>query len=309
MGKKDKTEETPPESVVEAAQEGIPLVGDITRYLFGEAPDAIRKAIEGAGKDEILSKSYPYREEMKKKDYEAHMERLQVELVKMLWDLRATGKRLAVVFEGRDAAGKGGCIDRLRENLNPRAAYVVALPKPSEREATQWYFQRYVDWLPAAGEIAMFDRSWYNRGVVEHVFGFCTPQQRTRFFDQVPDFEKMLVDEGLILVKLWLSVDRAEQLKRFLDRERDPLKQWKLSQIDVEGLRRWDDYTAAIRETLERSHTKHAPWTVIRSDDKNRARIAAIQTILRSVDYARKDKAAIGKIDDSICGGLDVLNG
>lgn len=307
MGKKDK--EIEPQAEVQATQEGIPFVGDMTRFLHTEAPEGVRKAILEADSDDILSKSYPYREEMKKKDYEAHMERLQVELVKMLWDLRATGKRLAVIFEGRDAAGKGGCIDRLRENLNPRAAYVVALPKPDEREATQWYFQRYVDWLPAAGEIAMFDRSWYNRGVVEKVFGFCTDAQRETFFRQVPEFESLLVDEGLILVKIWLSVDRAEQLKRFLDREKDPLKQWKLSKVDVDGLRKWDDYTAAISETLKRSHTKAAPWTVIRSDDKNRARIAVIQTILKAVKYARKDKDAIGSIDDSICGGLDKLNG
>lgn len=299
MGKTD----APP-----AQAEPIPFVGAITRYLETAAPAHVRTAILTAKKDEILSKSYPYREEMKKKDYEAHMAALQVELVKMLWDLKATGKRLAVLFEGRDAAGKGGTIDRLRENLNPRSAYVVALSKPDEREATQWYFQRYVDQLPGAGEIAMFDRSWYNRGVVEHVFGFCTPDQRARFFDQVPDFEKMLVKDGLILIKLWLSVDRAEQLKRFLDRERDPLKQWKLSKVDVDGLDRWDDYSAAIRETLERSHTKSAPWTVIRSDDKMRARIAAIQTVLTAVDYARKDKTAIGEIDDKICDGPDMLD-
>ena len=307
MGKKDK--EIEPQAEAQATLEGIPFVGEITRFLHTEAPEDIRKAILEADSDDILSKSYPYREEMKKKDYEAHMERLQVELVKMLWDLRATGKRLAVIFEGRDAAGKGGCIDRLRENLNPRAAYVVALPKPDEREATQWYFQRYVDWLPAAGEIAMFDRSWYNRGVVEKVFGFCTDAQRETFFRQVPEFESLLVDEGLILVKIWLSVDRAEQLKRFLDREKDPLKQWKLSKVDVDGLRKWEDYTTAISETLKRSHTKAAPWTVIRSDDKNRARIAVIQTVLKAVKYARKDKDAIGPIDDSICGGLDKLNG
>ncbi len=307
MGKKDK--EIEPQAEAQATQEGIPFVGEITRFLHTEAPEDIRKAILEADSDDILSKSYPYREEMKKKDYEAHMARLQVELVKMLWDLRATGKRLAVIFEGRDAAGKGGCIDRLRENLNPRAAYVVALPKPDEREATQWYFQRYVDWLPAAGEIAMFDRSWYNRGVVEKVFGFCTDAQREAFFRQVPEFESLLVDEGLILVKIWLSVDRAEQLKRFLDREKDPLKQWKLSKVDVDGLRKWEDYTTAISETLKRSHTKAAPWTVIRSDDKNRARIAVIQTVLKAVKYARKDKDAIGSIDDSICGGLDKLNG
>ncbi|MBD3788260.1 MAG: polyphosphate kinase 2 [Sphingomonadales bacterium] len=308
MGK-DKTDETDAPKATEATRpDAIPFVGDITRFLRDEAPKEVRRAIEDAKKDEILSPSYPYREEMKKKDCEAHMEALQVELVKMLWDLKATGKRLAVIFEGRDAAGKGGTIARMTENLNPRSAYVVALPKPTDREATQWYFQRYVDWLPAAGEIAIFDRSWYNRGVVEHVFGFCTPAQRAHFFAQLPDFETMLVEEGITLVKIWLSVDRAEQLKRFLDRENDPLKQWKLSWIDVEGLKKWDDYTAAIRETLDRSHTKTAPWTVIRSDDKMRARIAAIQTVLNAVDYARKDAAAIGAVDDKICGGLDVLN-
>jgi len=286
----------------------IPFVGDITHFLENEAPKEIRKAIETASKDEILSRSYPYREEMKKKDYERHMEALQVELVKMSWCLKAAGKRLVVLFEGRDAAGKGGTIERVRESLNPRQAYIVALPKPTDREATQWYFQRYVDWLPAAGEIALFDRSWYNRGVVEDVFAFCTPEQREHFFAQLPGFEKMLTDEGIVLVKLWLSVDPAEQLKRFLARENDPLKQWKLSWVDVEGLKKWDDYTKAIAETLERSNTDFAPWTVIRSDDKMRARIAAIQTVLHAVDYPHKDPAAIGKVDRNICGGIDVLN-
>lgn len=291
-----------------AQAQDIPFVGDISRFLAEEAPKDIRKAIEKAEKDEILAQSYPYRDEMKTKPYERHMEALQIELVKMLWDLKATGKRLVVLFEGRDAAGKGGTIERLRENLNPRSAYVVALPKPSETEATQWYFQRYVDWLPAAGQIALFDRSWYNRGVVEHVFGFCTPEQREHFFGQLPSFEKMLVDEGIVLVKLWLNVGRAEQLRRFLQRENDPLKQWKLSWIDVEGLKKWDAYSAAIEDTLGRSSTPHAPWTVVRSDDKKRARIAAIQTVLNAVNYAKKDQQAIGKLDTSICGGIDLLD-
>ena len=285
----------------------IPFVGEITRFLETEAPADLRKTIEGAGKKDILSPRYPYRREMKRKDYDAQMAGLQVELVKMLHDLRATGKRLCVLFEGRDAAGKGGAIERLRENLNPRAAYIVALPKPTEREAGQWYFQRYIDWLPAKGEIALFDRSWYNRGVVEHVFGFCTPDQRQLFFRQLPDFEKMLIDEGIILVKLWQSVGRAEQLRRFLKRERDPLKQWKLSWIDVEGLKKWDAYTAAIAETMERTHSDHAPWTVILSDDKARARIAAIQTVLSAVDYAGRDAKVIGKVDRAICGGPGLL--
>ncbi|HQY45197.1 MAG TPA: polyphosphate kinase 2 [Paracoccaceae bacterium] len=287
----------------------IPFVGEITKFLETEAPADVRKAIAKAGRKDILSKSYPYDREMDGDEYDAHMEKLQVELVKMLHDLRTTGKRLVVVFEGRDAAGKGGCIERLRENLNPRSAYIVALAKPTEREAGQWYFQRYIDQLPAAGEIALFDRSWYNRGVVEQVFGFCKPEQRKLFFRQLPDFERMLNDEGIILVKLWLDVGRAEQLRRFLDREKDPLKQWKLSWIDVEGLKKWDAYSAAITETLEKTHTKHAPWTVIRADDKDRARIAAIQTVLNAINYHRKDKDAIGKIDGKICGGPGVLDG
>ncbi len=287
----------------------IPFVGDITKFLDTEAPPEIRKAIAKAGRKDILAKSYPYDREMGDSDYEDQMALLQIELVKMLHDLRTTGKRLVVVFEGRDAAGKGGAIERMRENLNPRSAYIVALAKPTEREAGQWYFQRYIDMLPAAGEIALFDRSWYNRGVVEQVFGFCKPEQRKLFFRQLPDYEKMLIDEGIVLVKLWLDVGRAEQLRRFLDREQDPLKQWKLSWIDVEGLKRWDAYTDAITETLEKTDSKHAPWTVIRADDKNRARIAAIQTVLQAMDYRHKDKKAIGKIDGKICGGPGLLDG
>jgi polyphosphate kinase 2 len=284
----------------------LPFDGAISRYFREGAPAWVRKAVEGDDGNDILTKSYPYREEMKGKAYDAHMERLQIELVKMQADVKATGKRVVVVFEGRDAAGKGGTIDRVRENLNPRVAYVVALAKPSDREARQWYFQRYIDWLPAAGEIALFDRSWYNRAMVEHVFGFCTPDQRAAFFRQLPEFEDMLVDEGIVLVKLWLEVGRAEQLRRFLDREADPLKQWKLSQIDVDGLARWDDYSTAIAETLGQSHFPFAPWTVILSDDKKRARIAAVQRVLGAVDYRGKDRAAIGEIDTAICGGPDL---
>ena len=281
----------------------LPFDGAISRYFREGAPKEVRKAIEGAGKDDILTKSYPYREEIKGKDYSARMEALQIELAKMQAGLKASGKRLLVVFEGRDAAGKGGTIKAVTENLNPRQAYVVALPKPTERESQQWYFQRYVDWLPAKGEIALFDRSWYNRAMIEHVFGFCKPEEREKFFRQLPEFEQMIVDEGIILLKIWLEVGRAEQLKRFLDREGDLLKQWKLSQIDVDGLAKWDDYCTAIDETMQRTHFKHAPWTVILSDDKKRARIAAIQTILSAVDYAGKDKDAIGKVDEKICGG------
>jgi polyphosphate kinase len=280
----------------------LPFDGAISKFLAEDAPKPVRKTLEKADKDDILSKSYPYKREMKRKDYETAMRGLQRQLVRLQADIKETGKRVVVVYEGRDAAGKGGTIAVTRENLNPRVASVVALSKPSDREATQWYFQRYIDWLPAAGEMVLFDRSWYNRGVVEHVFDFCTPDQREHFFDQLPSFEKMLVNEGIVLVKLWLNVGQAEQLRRFLAREKDPLKQWKLSWIDVEGLKKWDAYSAAIEETLTRSHTDHAPWTVIRSDDKKRARIAAIQTVLRAVDYAGKDDTLIGTPDPAICG-------
>ena len=286
----------------------LPFDGAISAFLANDAPKDIRKTLEKADKDDILSKSYPYKREMKGKDYDAAMEGLQRQLGRLQADIKETGKRMVVVYEGRDAAGKGGTIAVTRENLNPRVASVVALAKPSDREATQWYFQRYVDWLPAAGEMVLFDRSWYNRGVVEHVFGFCTPDQRAHFFAQLPSFEEMLVQEGIVLVKLWLNVGQAEQLRRFLARENDPLKQWKLSWIDIEGLKKWDEYSAAISETLTRSHTNVAPWTVIRSDDKKRARIAAIQTVLHAVDYVGKDANLIGQPDPAICGTPDLLD-
>ncbi|MEI4470863.1 polyphosphate kinase 2 [Frigidibacter sp. MR17.24] len=287
----------------------IPLVDDILDWHESGAPAEIRRAIDKADKGAILDPGFPYRHEMKKKAYEAEMEMLQVEMVRMLAGLKAAGGRVVVLFEGRDAAGKGGTIGRIRENLNPRSAYVVALPKPDEREAGQWYFQRYVDWLPAKGEIALFDRSWYNRGVVEKVFDFCTPEDRARFFRQLPDFESTLVDEGIVLVKIWLEVGRAEQTRRFLDRARDPLKQWKLSWIDVEGLKRWDAYSEAIRETLIRSHSTISPWTVILSEDKRRARLAAIRALLAAVDYPGRDLAKIGAPDPTICGGPEILAG
>lgn len=286
----------------------MPLVGQISKALKN-APKDIRKAVEGADKGAVLDPGYPYREEMAKKEYQAHMDRLQLQLVRMMHGVVSAGKRVVVLFEGRDGAGKGGTIERMSKNLNPRSAYIVALPKPTEREAGQWYFQRYADWLPAAGEIALFDRSWYNRGVVERVFGFATEKQRNAFFRQLPGFEQTLVDDGIILVKLWLNVGRAEQMRRFLDRESDPLKQWKLSSIDVEGLAKWDDYSQAIHETLNLSHSPITPWTVIRSDDKRRARIAAIQTVLHAVDYAGKDVAAIGEVDPQIAGGPEIIPG
>ncbi|SDC15090.1 polyphosphate kinase 2 [Ruegeria marina] len=280
--------------------------GQITRYFQDRAPKSIREAIEAAGKDDILSDTYPYDEQMSSKDYDKAMEALQIELVKMQAWVKESGARIAIVFEGRDAAGKGGTISRFRQNLNPRGARVVALGKPTEAERTQWYFQRYIQHLPAAGEIVFFDRSWYNRGVVEHVFGWCTPQEREHFFRQALPFEHALIEDGIHLFKFWLNVGRAEQLHRFLARENDPLKSWKLSPVDVAGLDKWDEYTGAISETLTRSHSKRSPWTVVRSDDKKRARIAAIQTVLSTIDYDDKDTKALGRIDSAICGGPDI---
>lgn len=284
----------------------LPFDGAISAFYENDAPAEVRNAIKRAEKGDILSPSYPHSEKLASKPYEKDMATLQIELVKLQSWAKSTGARIAIVFEGRDAAGKGGTIKRFRENLNPRGARVVALSKPSDTEQTQWYFQRYIDHLPAGGEIVFYDRSWYNRGVVEKVFGFCNDTQREHFFAQVTDFEKMLVEEGILLFKFWLNVGRAEQLKRFIDREQDPLKQWKLSWIDVEGLKKWDDYSDAIRETLDRSHTDETPWTIVRSDDKKRARLAAIRHVLHSIDYARKDAKKIGACDPLICGDPDL---
>lgn len=284
-----------------------PFDGAISTFFEKDAPDAVRKAISSAKKNAILDPTYPYKSRKDRDEYEDLLEDLQIELVKMQSWAKQTGARIAVVFEGRDAAGKGGTIKRFRENMNPRVARVVALSKPTETEQSEWYFQRYIKHMPSAGQIVFFDRSWYNRGVVEHVFGFCTADQRMHFFNQVNDFERMLADDGIILVKLWLNVGRAEQLRRFLDREGDRLKQWKLSGIDVKGLYKWDEYTAAITQTMQKSHSPHAPWHVIRTDDKRRARIAAIRTVLSKIPYDKKDTDVACLADGNICGGPDML--
>ncbi|WP_299884550.1 polyphosphate kinase 2 [uncultured Ruegeria sp.] len=280
--------------------------GSIEKYYRKGAPKSVREEIKKASKGDILNPTYPYAEKMKSSDYQEQMDTLQIELVKMQSWVKETGQRVAIIFEGRDAAGKGGTIKRFRENLNPRGARNVALSKPSDTERSQWYFQRYIPHLPAAGEIVFFDRSWYNRGVVENVFGFCTPKERERFFRQVLPLETGLANDGIHLFKFWLNVGRAEQLNRFLARETDPLKQWKLSPIDVAGLDKWDAYTQSISETLTRSHTDSCPWTIIRSDDKKRARLAAIRTVLHTLDYEEKKTKDLGAIDPKICGGPEI---
>jgi polyphosphate kinase len=281
----------------------LPFDGAISRYLATGAPDEVRAALRDAGKRDILSPHYPYDRWMKKADYEAAARAQQIEMVKLQAWVQETGARVVIVFEGRDTAGKSGAIARVTENLNPRVARINALPAPSDRERGQWYFQRYVDRLPGRGEICLFDRSWYNRAVIEPVFGFCTPAQQAHFLAQLPDFERMLVDDGITLIKLWFNVGRAEQLRRMLERERHPLKQWKLSRIDVEGLEKWDAYTEAIAGMFRVSDFDHAKWTVILGDDKYRARLEALQAILSRFDYAGKDAAAVGARDGAVVGG------
>ena len=284
-----------------------PFDGAISSYFETGAPEKIREEIKSAAKKDILNPRYPHKKRMGRKDYEAQYDSLQIELVKLQSWVKATGQRVAIVFEGRDAAGKGGTIKRFRENLNPRGARVVALSKPSDTEQSQWYFQRYIQHLPSAGEIVFFDRSWYNRAVVEKVFGFCTDDERERFFRQVSKFEEMLVRDGITLIKIWLTVGRAEQLRRFMDRESDRLKHWKLSGIDVKGLPKWTEYSTAISEMFTHSHTSEAPWNVIRSDDKRRARLAAIRLVLSKFDYTEKDTTVLTKLDGKICGSPSLM--
>ena len=257
-------------------------------------PDAIRRAFETG--------EYPYQTRIRAKDYEAAMAPLQVELLKAQRWVKETGERIVMLFEGRDAAGKGGTIKRFMEHLNPRGARVVALEKPSDRERTQWYFQRYVEHLPAAGEIVIFDRSWYNRAGVERVMGFCTPNEYLEFMRQCPELERMLVRSGVRLCKYWFSVTREEQRRRFKARETDPLKHWKLSPIDVASLDKWDDYTEAKEAMFFYTDTADAPWTIIKSDDKKRARLNALQHFLSELDYPAKDRHLVRGPDPLIVG-------
>jgi polyphosphate kinase len=245
---------------------------------------------------------YPYSERMTREEYETRKRALQIELLKMQSWVKDTGQRVVVLFEGRDAAGKGGTIKRFMEHLNPRGARVVALEKPSPREQGQWYFQRYFNHLPAAGEIILFDRSWYNRAVVEPVMGFCTDDQYEEFMAQTPSLEEAFVGTGIHLVKMWFSVSRAEQRTRFTVRVIDPLRQWKLSPVDLAALERWEDYTRAKERMFARTDTAFAPWTVVKSNDKKRGRIAALSWVLAGLDYPTKDPDVIGTPDPLVVG-------
>jgi len=251
---------------------------------------------------------YPYGERMTRDYYEREKRLLQIELVKLQNWVKDTGQRVVIVFEGRDAAGKGGTIKRFTEHLNPRGARIVALEKPTERERTQWYFQRYVTHLPSAAEIVMFDRSWYNRAGVERVMGFCTPEEYLEFMREAPEFERMLVNSGIALTKFWFSVSRLEQRTRFVIRQVDPVRQWKLSPMDIESLDKWDGYTTAKEAMFFYTDTEDAPWTVVKSNDKKRARLEAMRHILEQFDYDGKNQEIVGKPDSKIIGPPSLLS-
>ncbi|MFA7496302.1 MAG: polyphosphate kinase 2 [Acidithiobacillus sp.] len=255
------------------------------------------------------SGGYPYKYRMTRRDYEQEKYGLQVELLKLQAWVKATGQRVIVIFEGRDAAGKGGTIKRFMEHLNPRGARVVALDKPSEKEKGQWYFQRYVEQLPTAGEMVFFDRSWYNRAGVERVMGFCSEADYQEFMRQVPEFERHLIYSGIHLIKLWFSVTRDEQQRRFEERKVHPLKQWKLSPMDLASLDRWEDYTRAKETMFFHTDTAYAPWTVVKSNDKKRARTNALRHLLHIIPYENKDIPVIGQVDGLVVSRAHVMYG
>ncbi|MBZ0217283.1 MAG: polyphosphate kinase 2 [Fimbriimonadaceae bacterium] len=264
-------------------------------------PDEIRRIFENG--------EYPYKTKISTKTYEKEKAQLQVELLKVQEWVKATGQKAVLIFEGRDAAGKGGTIKRFMEHLNPRGARVVALDKPTDKERTQWFFQRYIQHLPSAGEIVMFDRSWYNRAGVERTMGFCTPNEYLEFMREAPEIERMMVRSNILLFKYWFSVTREEQLRRFQSRENAPLKKWKLSPIDRQSLDKWDDYTEAKEAMFFYTDTADAPWTIIKSDDKKRARLNCMRHFLCSLPYPKKDARVVGHPDPLIVGSSqDVIN-
>jgi polyphosphate kinase len=256
---------------------------------------------------ETWRQDYPYDERHGRSKYEEAKRSLQIELLKLQHHVKATGGRLVIVFEGRDAAGKGGTIKRFTENLNPRGARIVALEKPTDREQTEWYLQRYIAHLPAAGEMVMFDRSWYNRAGVERVMGFCRPDECMEFLREAPEFERMLARDGISLTKFWFSVSRAEQLRRFIHRQHDPVKRWKLSPIDLASLDKWDEYTDAKEMMFFYTDLADAPWTVVKSNDKRRARLEAMRWVLYRASYAGKDDRLVGRPDPLIVGPTPLL--
>ena len=302
------------EQILEKAEDKVEAMKTLMSRASKDELDALRLMLatpthvaqRGTGDDELAPNwrkgGYPYKNLMSRKSYEKQKYTLQVELLKLQAWVKETGARVMIVFEGRDAAGKGGTIRRFMEHLNPRGARVVALEKPTEEEKGQWYFQRYVKHMPTHGEIVLFDRSWYNRAGVERVMGFCTDDEYREFMLQAPLFERMLTRSGIYLIKFWFSVSRDEQRRRFKERELHPLKQWKLSQIDKASLDKWDDYTRAKEAMFFETDTVDAPWTVIKSDDKKRARLNAMRYVLSRVPYDNKDTESIGTLDSLLVG-------
>ena len=326
------TPETAPESVsvsAQAAEAAAKIETEMTINLAKTPNPKAAAEIEAVSHDPVAMKvahapqgtnedsdyaalpaSYPYRTRIRRADYEAQKEKLQIELLKVQSWVRDSGQKIIVLFEGRDAAGKGGTIKRYMEHLNPRGARVVALDKPSDRERGQWYFQRYVQHLPTAGEMVFFDRSWYNRAGVERVMGFCTPHEYLEFMRQTPQFERMLANSGVLLFKYWFSVSREEQLRRFISRRDDPLKHWKLSPIDIKSLDMWDAYTEAKNAMFFHTDTADAPWVVIKSDDKKRARLNCMRHFLHTLPYPDKDLHVAHQPDTLLVGsGAQVLAG
>ncbi len=280
----------------EASRSGI--AGNSFDIRIRELPEAIEKAALESG-------DYPYDKKMKPSAYEEELKALQIELVKMLDWLKRSGERIVAVFEGRDAAGKGGTIKRVTEHLNPRIARIVALSKPTDAERGQWYFQRYVAHLPTRSEMAIFDRSWYNRGGVEPVFGFCTPEEHQAFLRETPAFEAMLRRDGKFLVKFFLTIGREMQIKRLHERWHDPLARWKLTDIDFAAIEKWDDYTKAYAKMLKHTDSVEAPWTILRANDKRRTRLEAIRFLLNTIPYAAKDEKLVADIDGKIVVSVD----
>lgn len=287
-------------NVPEAGSEAVENAAHRLAELRND-PDAVRRFFEDG--------VYPYKRKIGRKTYEKHKAELQTELLKAQEWVKASGQRIVLLFEGRDAAGKGGTIKRFTEHLNPRGARVVALDKPSEREQTVWFFQRYIQHLPAGGEIVLFDRSWYNRAGVERVMGFCAPNEYLEFMRQTPELERMLVRSGILLFKYWFSVTRTEQLRRFKSRENEPLKKWKLSPIDRQSLDKWDEYTEAKEAMFFHTDTADAPWTIIKSDDKKRARLNCMKHFLAALPYPEKNTHVVGDPDSLIVGSSAAVIG
>jgi len=289
-----------------------PLQAAASVLAISDAPAAMQVALARHGTHEDSSRAplpadYPYPARMRGREYESLKTSLQIELLKVQKWVKETGQRVVTLFEGRDAAGKGGTIKRFMEHLNPRGARVVALEKPSEAERGQWYFQRYVQHLPTASEIVMFDRSWYNRAGVERVMGFCSQQEYLEFMRQAPEFERNLTHSNVHLFKFWFSVSRKEQRRRFTERKSHPLKQWKLSPIDLASLDKWDEYTRAKEAMFFHTDTADSPWTVIKSDCKKRARLNALRYVLHRAPYSNKDLELIGPIDPLLVGRANVV--